>query len=276
MGGRSDGWAGAEHWKKAASKKIDLNYIIEHSEVIIIGIDGGGQDDLYGLTVLGREANEMEVRASDAPEELQEPVAGKKLIKRWLSWSHAWAHQSVLDRRKSIVEKLNDLEAAGEITILEDGEWDESGWPAEAAQIIAIVKKVMDAGLLCCVACDAYRVGELIDALDSIGVVQDNTPTGRNYLTGVQQGVALGSSAGTTVERKLANGTLLHADQALMDWCVANVKVERLPTGFRFTKQNPGDAKIDPAMALFNAAMIMATNPDACRSIYETQGLRFI
>ena len=79
-----------------------------------------------------------------------------------------------------------------------------------------------------------------------------------------------------TGERKLANGTLLHADQPLMDWCVANLKIEATATAIRATKQHAGDAKIDPAMALFNATTVMATNPDACRSMYEERGLRIL
>jgi phage terminase large subunit-like protein len=58
-----------------------------------------------------------------------------------------------------------------------------------------------------------------------------------------------------------------------MDWCVANLKIEATATAVRATKQNAGDAKIDPAMALFDAVTVMATNPEARRSIYEEREL---
>jgi phage terminase large subunit-like protein len=222
------------------------------------------------MTVLGRESTEIEVEARLAPEEAQEPVGGKKRFKRWLSWSHAWAYRIVLERRQSIAAKLLDLEQAGELTLLDDDAM-VGGWPADIAQVVDIVLQVRDAGLLCCVAVDPGRLGELIDALDAVGITQDNTEQGYNYVTGARQGLAL-MNAGVTAERKLANGTLLHAEQGLMDWCVANLKVERLPTGFRFTKQNDGDAKIDPAMALFDAVTVMSTNPEARRSVYEERG----
>ena len=273
---RADSWAGAEFWKKRADPSITIDEIIDRSEVIIIGLDGGGLDDLYGLTVLGRESVEIEVDADDAPEEVQEPVAGKKLVKRWLSWSHAWAHNIVLERRRTIESRLRDLENAGEVTILGDGEWDaESMLPADIAQIMKIIVRVMDAGLLCCVAVDPAGLGELVDALADAGITEDNRDSRQNYLIGAPQGYAM-MNALKTAERKLANGTLLHADQALMDWCVANLKIEATATAIRATKQNAGDAKIDPAMALFNAVTIMATNPDSCRSPYEERGLLIV
>jgi len=61
-----------------------------------------------------------------------------------------------------------------------------------------------------------------------------------------------------------------------MDWCIGNLKIEPTATAIRATKQNAGDAKIDPAMALFNAVTIMATNPEAVRSAYEEHGLLFV
>jgi phage terminase large subunit-like protein len=272
MAARSDSWAGAEFWKRRADKKLTLDEIIARSEVIVVGLDGGGLDDLYGLTVLGREAHEIEIAAEAAPEEVQEPVNGKKRVKRWLSWSHAWAHKIVLERRKTIESKLFELEKAGEVTILDDGALDDSGLPADIAQIVAIVTQIRDAGVLCCVAVDPAGLGEMIDALAEIGIVQENRESGANYIIGAAQGYAM-MNALKTAERKLANGSLHHADQALMDWCVGNLKIEATATAIRATKQNAGDAKIDPAMALFDAVTVMATNPEARRSVYEERGL---
>lgn len=281
MGARSDNWAGAEFWKQAADKAVTLDTMLERCEVITIGLDGGGLDDLYGMTVLGRETAEVEIDAPIPAEENDaegedaeqaEVLNGKIRIKRWLSWSHAWVHEVVMDRRKSIVSKLEDLRDLGEITILPNGAMAANGLPADIAQILEIVKRVRDAGLLCCVAVDPAGIGELIDALAEVDITVENASIGRNYVVGVAQGYSL-MNALKTSERKLANGTLIHADQALMDWCVANLKIEPTATAIRATKQNAGDAKIDPAMALFDAVTIMATNPDACRSVYEERGL---
>ncbi|MGC1300919.1 MAG: terminase large subunit, partial [Caulobacteraceae bacterium] len=271
MASRSDSWAGAEFWKRRADKQIALADIIARCEVIVVGLDGGGLDDLYGMTVLGRETTEIEVAAAAAPEEAQEAVNGRKRIKRWLSWSHAWAHRIVLDRRQIIESKLLDFEAAGDLTILDDGAMI-NGWPADIAEMVSIVRQIRDAGLLCCVAADPAGLGEMIDALDEINVTTDNRESGFDYVIGAPQGYAM-MNALKTAERKLANGTLLHADQPMMDWCVANLKIEATATAIRATKQNAGDAKIDPAMALFDAVTVMATNPEARRSVYEDRGL---
>jgi len=64
-----------------------------------------------------------------------------------------------------------------------------------------------------------------------------------------------------SAERRLANGTLWHSGSKLMAWCVSNVKIEPTATAIRATKQNAGDAKIDAAMALFDAVTVMQANP---------------
>ena len=72
---------------KIRPDKIDLIPAAAHVD---------GLDDLFGLAVLGRERG----------------------TKRWLLWSHAWAHRIVLERRKSIAPQLLDFEKAGELTFV--------------------------------------------------------------------------------------------------------------------------------------------------------------
>jgi phage terminase large subunit-like protein len=59
----------------------------------------------------------------------------------------------------------------------------------------------------------------------------------------------------------LAEGTLMHGGRPLMAWCVGNAKVEPRANSILITKQASGFAKIDPLMALFNAAALMSQNP---------------
>jgi phage terminase large subunit-like protein len=66
-----------------------------------------------------------------------------------------------------------------------------------------------------------------------------------------------------TAERRLSSGMLKHAGGTMMAWCVSNLKIEPTATAIRATKQTAGDAKIDPAMALFDAVTMMVKNPEA-------------
>ncbi|HVI27518.1 terminase large subunit, partial [Hansschlegelia sp.] len=179
---RSDRWAGAEFWPRRVDEKLKaLEDLLERCDVATVGIDGGGLDDLFGLCVLGRE----------------------KVTKRWLVWSHAWCHLGVLDRRKSIAARLRDFQAAGELTIVDD----ELG---DIEAIVGVIEQVKDSGLLAKVGVDPAGLGEFIDALADIDVTQENS-----LLVGVPQGYGM-MNAIKTAERKLANGTLVHAESGLM------------------------------------------------------------
>lgn len=224
---RSNRWPGADFWPQRETD-LTLPELIERCEVAVVGVDGGGLDDLFGLTVVGRE----------------------KGTQNWLGWSHAWCHEGVLVRRKSIASLLRDFAAAGELTIVGDE-------LADVSQIVETVQTVKDAGILAAVAVDPAGLGELADALAAIDVTVE-----AKLLVGAPQGFGM-MNAIKTAERKLANGTFHHAKSSLMDWCVGNLKIEPTATAIRATKQSAGDAKIDPVMALFDAVVVMSTNPKA-------------
>ena len=228
IGLKTDAWAGADHWAEAEDAELNLDVLIERSEAIVVGVDGGGLDDLFGLTVLGRE----------------------KETKRWLSWSHAWCHRGVLQKRQTIAAILESFAADGDLTIVDDKLEDLS-------EILGIIARVKDAGLLACVAIDNEGpFGELVDELDKIGVNEAS-----EQVAGIGQGYKLMRAIKTT-ERKLANGTLVHAPSRLMNWCAGNIKIEPTVSAIRATKQNAGDAKVDPMFALWDAAEVMIRNPE--------------
>jgi phage terminase large subunit-like protein len=225
---RANRWPGADFWASRADKTLTYESLLERSEVVVIGVDGGGLDDLFGVCLLGRD----------------------KETKDWLAWGRAWCHKGVLDRRKSIASLLRDFEAEGTLTILND----ELG---DISAIVEIAQDVKARGKLASVAADPAGLGEMIDALAEVGITPEN-----GLVIGAPQGGYL-MNAIKTAERKLVNGTLWHDGSALMAWCVGNLKIEATATTIRATKANAGDAKIDPAMAMFDAVTVMSRNPGA-------------
>lgn len=239
---RANRWPGADFWQRRAVDGLTLGSLLEQSEVVVVGIDGGGLDDLFGFAVVGRHRETRD----------------------WLVWSHAWCHEGVLERRKSIADRLRDFRRAEELTIVDDELADISG-------IVEIIDEINQRGLLASVAVDPAGLGEMIEALAEIGITQEG-----GQLIGAPQGWAM-MNAIKTAERKLANGTMKHSGSKLMAWCVGNLKIEPTATGIRATKQNAGDAKIDPVMAMFDAVTVMSRNPEAQGpSVYEDRGLLMI
>ncbi len=228
---RNNRWAGANHWLKNADRTLTLEGLIERSEVAVVGIDGGGLDDLFGLTVIGRERE----------------------TKDWLSWSRAWVQSDVLELRQDIAAELQDFAKSGDLVICDDVR-------ADLAEIAEIVARLKDAELLPekhAIGLDAAGLLTLLDELAEAGIAEEQ-------FASVPQGYQLNGTI-KGVERKLKDRSLKHAGSALMSWCVGNAKVEPKGNAILITKQISGTAKIDPLMALFDAANLMRLNPEAAK-----------
>lgn len=227
-----DRWAGSLLWADASFGELTLEEFFSLCEVVVAGVDGGGMDDLLGLSFVGRMKNSV----------------------GWLSWSHAWVHKIALTRRKSIAPELKDLSDAGNLTICEHPTQD-------LEELIGMISQAKDLHLLPekdAIGLDPEGVAAIIDELIGQGLTEDQ-------LRGVTQGYRLnGPIKGT--ERKLFDGTLKHADQPLMDWCVSNAKTEGRGNAVLVTKAASGTAKIDPLMALFNGVQLMSFNPEPPQS----------
>ncbi|KPC32535.1 Uncharacterized protein ABJ99_4558 [Pseudomonas syringae pv. cilantro] len=222
----SDSWVGADFWEPQAEPGLTLDSLIERCEVIVVGVDGGGLDDLLGLAVMGR------VRDS----------------RDWLHWAHAYAHPSVLTRRKSEAPRIQDLAAIGDLTLVQKiGD--------DVAALAVIVQRINDAGLLDKVGLDPAGIGAVLDALSDVGISEEQ-------IIGISQGWKLTGAIKTT-ERKLAEGAFLHCGQPLMAWACGNAKGVPSANAFLITKQASGTAKIDPLMATFNAVSLLSLNPEA-------------
>lgn len=230
---RSNRWAGSDFWEACGDPALGLDALLTRCDVITFGIDGGGLDDMLGAAAIGRE----------------------EATGRWLHWAHAWVHPIVLDRRKSEAARFRDFERAGELTIV-----DEIGQDIE--QVANIAERVEKSGLLDRVGVDTAGIGAIVEALKARNI----DPESR--IVGIPQGWKLTGAIKTT-ERRLAERAMLHGGSSLMAWCVGNAKVEPRGNAILITKQQSGTAKIDPLMATFNAAALMAMNPQPRKRRYQ-------
>lgn len=236
LGLHSDRWRGADYWEGAADDSLrDLEALLARSEVVTVGIDGGGLDDLFGVAVLGR----------------------CKTTRDWLLWTRAWAQDDVLKLRKDIAERLNDFAGDGDLVLCE-------GPTEDVEQVADIVQRIHASGLLpekYGVGLDPVGVSATLDALAERGI---ETEANGGPVCAVYQGYKL-SGAIWGMERKLKDGTLWHGGTAMMNWCVGNAKAEQKGNAVLITKQVAGKAKIDPLMAAFNAFALMSRGPSADR-----------
>lgn len=223
-------WAGALYWPGCTDEKLTFDRMLEVCDVMVVGGDVGGADDLVGLAAIGRHRHS----------------------RRWLSWSWAWCVRGVLDLRKSIAPKLLELEAAGDLRITDRAE-------DHITEAVEICCRIRDAGLFpekAAIGLDPHGVAALLDELELREFIlgEQIVPIGQGYkLNGAIKGV----------ERRLLDGKLQHGGQPLMTWCVGNAKAETRGNNVYVTKEAAGVAKIDPLISLFNAAILMDGNPEA-------------
>lgn len=263
---KSNFWKGAKHWDKNADVEIaaahaalikakadreakkaarlaELADLLASCEVVTIGADGGGLDDLFGLFVLGREAGSERMEK-----------------RRWRCWAHAWAHDSVFEERKDIAARLRDFEQDGDLTVCyEPGD--------DSVEIAAIIMQAEEASLLpekCAVGVDQVGIAGAIEELGRFGF--DITMGVR--VIGIPQGWKL-NGAIKEMERQLKAGRVKHNGSRLMNWCLGNAKTTPRGNAVSIEKQTSGNAKIDPLMAGFNAVALMTLNPEPQISVFD-------
>ena len=255
---RRDRWGAADIWLDNVDGELAglafperLKAIFQRCEVVIVGIDGGGRDDLFGLSVIGREPSSSP-DANDA---------------RWLATSHAWAQRIALERRKALASTLLGFAADGDLTLCDTG----TEMVADIARTASLVKA---SGLMPAeggLAVDAWGMGPLVDALVGAGFDPGDESLKRaGHIFAVRQGVGL-SGAIYTVEFKLGDGLLRHDGSNMMAWCVSNALVQLRGSALYVSKEASGAGKIDPLVALLNAAHVLSLGPVAGTRMAEPE-----
>lgn len=238
---RANRWAAVEFWEAAAAPKpFTLDELIEASEVITVGIDGGGLDDLLGFAAIGRLPIVLR--------EYEDSITKQKVqIKPWWVWTRAWCHTIALERRKSIAPTLEGFAKDGDLIIVKNiGD--------EIAQVAQLCKQIEDSGKLDQIGLDPFDIGTLVEELDAVEIPSDK-------IIGVSQGFKM-SGYIKTAENKIARKHLIHADQDMMTWCVGNSRTVVRGSGTMISKAESGTAKIDPVIGMLNAVALMSLNPE--------------
>lgn len=234
------GWRAQAYWDAAVDKTLTLQSLIERSEVVTFGVDGGGDDDLCGAVALGKEYD----------------------TGRWLAWSRAWCQPEVFRLRKSIAPALETFEKQGDLVICKTAF-------QHVEEIVEIISDLKATGKMPeenAVGLDVAGLPELLTELELAGLDHP-------FSTAVKQGWAL-QTAIKSIPLRLKSKILRPAKQDLFAWSVGNAKVELKRSNQYITKELAGAAKIDVVIALLNAAQLMAENPTAKgRSYTETQDL---
>lgn len=238
---RANRWAAVEFWSAAAAPKpFMLDELIEASEVITVGIDGGGLDDLLGFAAVGRLPIVLN-------EYIDHDTQQRVQVKPWWVWGRAWCHKIALERRKSIAPTLEQFAKDGDLIIVDNvGD--------ETAQVAQLCKKIHDSGKLDSVGLDPLGIGTLIEELTAVEIPEDK-------LIGVSQGFKMAGYI-KTAENKIARKHLLHADQDMMAWSVGNARTVVRGSGTMISKAESGTAKIDPVIGMLNAVALMSLNPE--------------
>ncbi|QLH15859.1 terminase large subunit [Paracoccus pantotrophus] len=229
QGLNADRWAGALYWAKNAVPGLTFERMLDECDVMVAAGDVGGADDLFGFSAIGRH----------------------RKSRNWLVWCWAWCLRPVLELRKSIAPKLEELAQLGQLGIT-----DTAAEQVEAA--VEICCRIRDAGLFpkqAGIGLDPHGVAALVDALE-----EERFELGK-HIVPVGQGYKL-SGAIKGVERRLFDGRMKHGGQELMTWCVGNAKAEQRGNNVYVTKEAAGVAKIDPLIALFTGAILMDGNPE--------------
>lgn len=217
---KKESWAGVEFWQRQ-SKEFNYSDILNECETVIIAIDGGGLDDLIGISVQGRVNNSN----------------------RWLVHNTAICTKSALHKNDTY-EIYQKFIKKGELKAYETLE--------ECFSYLAdIVSFFNDNKKLCWIGFDPNGAVVIQDYLMAhCNIIQEQ-------IIGVFQGALLQQSI-KTIEQMLAIDLMNVNQSDLMNWQVANIKMNGRYFFEKLNKANKIDSCV--AMAI-GGVLINANPP---------------
>ena len=240
-------WAGVPYWpgcydeRLAGANIAGLDRIVDRSEALTIGIDGGGMHDFQAVAVLGKERD----------------------THQWLYWGHCWVDEAVITKRPILAESIEYWQGRDEITVSNFGERSRKGNYSTALEELAwLVSHVNGTGggrLLdrASVALDYHLRQAYIDALTSPHL---SAPIQHPQLSTIQQGTNLHGDF-EAVAAKCRMGEIVHGNNSLTNWAINNVSMKYRGSYLVAEKEDLAqDKKIDPFMALVFAARLMGAS----------------
>lgn len=230
---RDDCWVGATNWIACDDPNLTLEEIVVRSEVIDIGIDGGGLDDLLSIGVVGRDRETQD----------------------WLTWTKSWIQPIALERNRINDQRYRDFITDGDLVLTEHPGQD-------VTELGDIVELLYETGLVDKIGVDPAGIGAIIDEISGRGVETETK------VVGIPQGWRLNAAIKTT-ERKMMDRKLRHASQPIASWAVENARIETRGNAILITKSASGSCKIDPLMAILDAVELMSRNPAAASPDYK-------
>ncbi len=222
--GSENQWGGGVNWAECVSSEIEsIDWMIENSDMIAIGIDGGGIYDLLACT-----------------------IAARLYDGRWAVHTVATLQIDALDKMKAISSLLLDFKQDGDLHILEPGD--------DIMYIADLITDIYEksSNKLVGIGIDSAGLGpELALHLVDRGLT-------REQLISIPQGYRLNSGY-VALERRIAEHKLIHSDQPLLNWNIANAIIT--DKGWVGKTTNKSE-KIDCLVAMTNAAQILLDAPE--------------
>lgn len=210
------------HWMKSTNLGLTAETIAANSDVVVVGIDGGGLDDIITMAVVGR----------------------SKESKRWLIYSHSWISRDLYERRREYsTEAWGALVADEHLTVYDK--------PSDVTDsVVRTIERIEERNVLADqgIALDLHGVSLIFNAIAESSI-------GTDRIVGVRNGFHL-NCAIKDLQERIIGRDVSHNGNSVMDAAVISAETEMHVNHVCIYKQHNG-AFATALFALLYCANIM-------------------